>query len=105
MYQDTPGAINKIAAFLNIPIDKEILTKIVNNCTITEMRETSNFGLNHLRQGGYGNWRASFTVLMSEFFDDVCFLKLISSMLPIFIISFLAVQQINHQLQNDLQIH
>ena len=79
MYQDTPGAINKIAAFLNIPIDKEILTKIVNNCTITEMRETSNFGLNHLRQGGYGNWRASFTVLMSEFFDDVSFVELISS--------------------------
>ena len=80
MYQDTPGAINKIAAFLNIPIDKEILTKIVNNCTITEMRETSNFGLNHLRQGGYGNWRASFTVLMSEFFDDVRFLKSYLSM-------------------------
>ena len=71
MYQDTPAAIKKISEFLNIPIDHETLTKIVKNCTISEMRETSNFGLNHLRQGGYGNWRGTFTVLMSEFFDDV----------------------------------
>ena len=71
MYQDTPAAIQKIANFLNIPIDQETLKKIVKNCSITEMRETSNFGLNHLRQGGYGNWRGSFTVSLNEFFDDV----------------------------------
>jgi hypothetical protein len=35
------------------------------------MRETSNMGLNHLRQGGYGNWRGTFSVALNEFFDDV----------------------------------
>jgi hypothetical protein len=71
MYQDNAAAIQKIAAFLNIPCTPEVLSKIVKNCSIKEMRETSNFGLNHLRQGGYGNWRGTFSVALSEFFDDV----------------------------------
>ena len=32
--------------------------------------------LNHLRQGGYGNWRAMFTVQLSETFDEVYRLKM-----------------------------
>jgi Sulfotransferase domain len=61
----------RIARFLNISCTDEALQKIVKNCSINEMRETSNFGLNHLRQGGFGGWRGLFTVALSEFFDDV----------------------------------
>ena len=71
MYQDVPAAIKKISIFLNLPVEEDILEKIVKNCGISEMKASSNFGLNHLRQGGYGNWRSSFSVSLSEFFDDV----------------------------------
>ena len=71
MYNNTAESIRKIAEFLNIPLSEHSLASIVKNCTITEMRETSNMGLNHLRQGGYGNWRGTFSVALNEFFDDV----------------------------------
>jgi Sulfotransferase domain len=71
MYNNTAESIRKIAQFLNIPLSGHSLASIVKNCTITEMRETSNMGLNHLRQGGYGNWRGTFSVALNEFFDDV----------------------------------
>ena len=71
MCDDTAASIRKIAEFLDIPLSESSLASIVKNCTITEMRETSNMGLNHLRQGGYGNWRGAFFVALNEFFDDV----------------------------------
>lgn len=71
MCDDTTASIRKIAEFLNIPFSESSLASIVKNCTITEMRETSNMGLNHLRQGGYGNWRGNFSVALNEFFDNV----------------------------------
>ena len=33
--------------------------------------ERSNIGFNHIRQGGYGNWRNVFTVQQNELFDTV----------------------------------
>jgi hypothetical protein len=48
-----------------------ILEKVLKNCSIAKMRETSSIGMNHLRQGGYGGWRGVFTVDLNEFFDDV----------------------------------
>lgn len=71
MCDDTAASIRRIAEFLNIPYSESSLASIVKNCTITEMRETSNMGWNHLRQGGYGNWRGTFCVALSEHFDDV----------------------------------
>lgn len=71
MYQDNAAAVMKIANFLDLPCSGSVLDQVVKNCSISEMRESCSFGLNHLRQGGYGAWRGEFTVAMSEFFDDV----------------------------------
>lgn len=71
MYQNPLEAVAKISNFLDIPSTPAMLQKVVNNSSIAEMKQKASIGLNHLRQGGYGNWRTSFTVAMSEFFDDV----------------------------------
>ena len=72
MYQNPSKAVKTIANFLNIDVNDEIIAKVVKNSSISEMRSSSNMaGLNHFRQGGYGNWRNVFTVGMNEFFDDI----------------------------------
>ena len=72
MYQNPSKAVKTIANFLNIDVNDEIIAKVVKNSSISEMRSSSNMaGLNHFRQGGYGNWRNVFTVGMNELFDDV----------------------------------
>lgn len=71
MYQDPTKAVETIATFLGIPATPEVVARVVQNSSIAEMRQKASIGLNHLRQGGYGNWRTVFTVAMSEFFDDV----------------------------------
>jgi hypothetical protein len=50
---------------------KQVIEKVVKNSSLSEMRQTASIGMNHLRRGGYGNWRSMFTVAQSEFFDDV----------------------------------
>lgn len=78
MIDDPAAAVRKIAAFLDIPLaDEETVARVVKGSSISEMRgSSSDIGLNHLRQGGYGNWRTMFTVQMSEFFDDVYRLRM-----------------------------
>ena len=49
----------------------QVISKVVKNSSMAEMKVSASIGLNHLRQGGYGNWRGEFSVAMSEFFDDV----------------------------------
>eukprot|EP01038_Epipyxis_sp_PR26KG_P012375 gene12375-16599_t len=71
MYQNPAVAIQKIASFLNISLTPESLENVVKHSSINEMKTSASIGLNHLRKGGYGGWRTSFTVAMSEFFDDV----------------------------------
>jgi len=73
MYQNPTKAVKTIAEFLNIDVTDEVIANVVKNSSISEMRAgASNMaGLNHFRQGGYGNWRNVFTVSMNEFFDDV----------------------------------
>jgi hypothetical protein len=78
MYQDTGSAVQKITDFLGIPATADIIGSVVKNATIDEMRAKASIGLNHLRQGGYGNWRRSFTVALNEFFDDVSIFQNIS---------------------------
>lgn len=77
MYQDPPKAVRTIASFLGLPVTDELVAKVVEHSSIAEMRQTSSFGLNHLRKGGYGGWRTMFTVAMSEFFDDVSTIRII----------------------------
>lgn len=71
MYQNPANAVRTIANFLGIALTDEVLANVVKNSSIGEMKQKASIGLNHLRQGGYGNWRTMFTVSMSEFFDDV----------------------------------
>lgn len=71
MYQDSAAATKRIAEFLGMEVTPEVIQKVVANSSIDEMRAKASIGLNHLRKGGYGGWRTSFTVAMSEFFDDV----------------------------------
>lgn len=71
MFDDTESAIKKIATFLEIPLTEETLAGTLKGCSLGEMKQKSSIGLNHLRQGGYGNWRSMFSVQTSELFDDV----------------------------------
>lgn len=71
MYDNPTAAVETIAKFLGIEASADVVEKVVKNATIDEMRSKASIGLNHLRQGGYGNWRRSFTVALNEFFDDV----------------------------------
>jgi hypothetical protein len=71
MYQNSAAATQRIAEFLGMDASPEVIQKVVANSSIDEMRAKASIGLNHLRKGGYGGWRTSFTVAMSEFFDDV----------------------------------
>ena len=71
MYDNLEPVIRKIANFIDKPISDEIVTKVLKASSISEMKQKSSIGLNHLRQGGYGNWRDYFTVRMSETFDDI----------------------------------
>merc|ERR1711920_761711 len=70
MYDDLPSAVKKIAKFLNIPVDDEIVANVVKASSISEMKQNS-IGLNHIRQGGYGKWRDVLTARVNETFDDV----------------------------------
>lgn len=71
MYDDLEPVVRNIANFIDKPIDDATVAKVVKASSMSEMKQKSSIGLNHLRQGGYGNWRDSFTVRMSETFDDV----------------------------------
>ena len=82
MYQNKALAIQKIANFLELSITDDVLQNVLEASSLTEMKQSASIGLNHLRQGGYGNWRKIFTVCDSEFFDDV------SHIIMIFIIQF-----------------
>jgi hypothetical protein len=71
MYQNPRSAIVAIANFLNISVTDEVIDNVVKHSTISEMRQSSNMGHNHLRQGGYGGWRTLFSVQSNEIFDEV----------------------------------
>lgn len=73
MIRDHAGAVSKIAAFLGLPSDGDVVDRTVANSTITSMRANTkaNIGMNHLRKGGVGGWRDYFTVSQSNLFDAV----------------------------------
>ena len=59
----------------------EIVMRTVAHSTIDSMRSNkkANIGLNHLRKGGIGGWRDTFTVSQSELFDKVYARKMAES--------------------------
>ena len=71
MYQYPHKAVKQIADFLGLDATEEIIDKVVQHSAIDEMRSKASIGFNHLRKGGYGNWRNYFTVAMNETFDEV----------------------------------
>ena len=81
MIQDHEGAVRKIASFLDLDVTDEIVMRTVAHSTIDSMRSNkkANIGLNHLRKGGIGGWRDTFTVSQSELFDKVYARKMAES--------------------------
>mmetsp|Transcript_11616 Transcript_11616/g.17337 ORF Transcript_11616/g.17337 Transcript_11616/m.17337 type:complete len:315 (-) Transcript_11616:221-1165(-) len=73
MINDHRAAVIAIAHFLEISYTDELIDKVVQNSTIKSMQNNkkANIGINHLRQGGIGNWRNTFTVSQSNLFDTV----------------------------------
>ncbi|CAM9759274.1 unnamed protein product, partial [Discosporangium mesarthrocarpum] len=65
--------IAKLAAFMGIECNEEILEKVCKASSIESMKHDSKVnamvGLNHIRKGGAGGWRDVFTVRESETFD------------------------------------
>lgn len=81
LYKDTQKYVRLISDFLQISVTEEVLEKVIKNSSLNEMKVSASIGLNHLRKGGYGGWRSTFSVALSEFFDDVSTLILSSSTL------------------------
>ena len=81
MIQDHEGAVRKIASFLGLRVSDEMVMRTVAHSTIDSMRSNkkANIGLNHLRKGGIGGWRDTFTVSQSELFDKVYARKMAES--------------------------
>jgi hypothetical protein len=81
MISNHAGAVRQIASFLQLHVSEEAIQKTVANSTIASMRSNkkANIGLNHLRKGGVGGWRDTFTVAQSEWFDRVYARKMASS--------------------------
>ena len=67
------GSVAKIARFLGLPDDGDVVMKTVANSTMKSMQanKKANIGMNHLRKGGVGGWRDYFTVTQSNLFDAV----------------------------------
>ena len=81
MICDHEGAVRKIASFLGLQVSDEMVMRTVAHSTIDSMRSNkkANIGLNHLRKGGIGGWRDTFTVSQSELFDKVYARKMADS--------------------------
>jgi len=81
MIRDPRAAVVAIARFLGLlgrdgateADDAALVDKTVANSTMRSMQENAkaNIGLNHLRKGGVGGWRDTFTVSQSQLFDKV----------------------------------
>ena len=77
MVDDPAAAIVKINAFMGRPaLSDATLQRVLEQTSMTHMQKHASIGLNHLRKGGYGGWRSTFTVEQSELFDEVYELKM-----------------------------
>ena len=77
MVDDPAAAVTSINAFLGRPeLGAEALQRLLQQSSMAHMRVHACIGLNHLRKGGYGGWRATFSVEQSELFDEVYVLKM-----------------------------
>eukprot|EP00904_Undaria_pinnatifida_P003263 jgi/Undpi1/12938/HiC_scaffold_7.g02604.m1 len=75
MVADPQKNIQRIADFSGIKCTPEILAKTVAASTLSAMKKDPKAnirpGMDHLRKGGAGGWRDSFTVRQSEAFDKI----------------------------------
>mmetsp|Transcript_38396 Transcript_38396/g.123128 ORF Transcript_38396/g.123128 Transcript_38396/m.123128 type:complete len:293 (-) Transcript_38396:191-1069(-) len=69
LVRDHRAAVKRIADFLGLDATDQIIDDTVEHSTITSMQANANIGLNHLRKGGVGRWRDTFTVSQSDHFD------------------------------------
>jgi len=75
MLADPTAAITTIAQFCNLDSSPEVVAKTVAGSSISSMKSNEKANalaaFNHLRQGGSGGWRNTFTVAQNELFDAV----------------------------------
>uniref|UniRef100_A0A671WXE2 Sulfotransferase n=2 Tax=Sparus aurata TaxID=8175 RepID=A0A671WXE2_SPAAU len=83
MIMDLKDSVSRIAQFLEIPLDDEVIEKIADRCLFKNMKtNSSNFSLSPLeidrlaksefmRKGIAGDWKNQLTVAEAEYFDAV----------------------------------
>mmetsp|Transcript_21361 Transcript_21361/g.30972 ORF Transcript_21361/g.30972 Transcript_21361/m.30972 type:complete len:298 (-) Transcript_21361:80-973(-) len=75
MVDDPKSAIVKIADFIGVEATEEVINKTVENSSMKSMKANTQANalaaFNHLRKGGYGGWKDTFTVAQNEIFDQV----------------------------------
>ncbi|XP_030272271.1 sulfotransferase 2B1-like isoform X1 [Sparus aurata] len=83
MIMDLKDSVSRIAQFLEIPLDDEVIEKIADRCLFKNMKtNSSNFSLvpleiddmsksEFMRKGIAGDWKNQLTVAEAEYFDAV----------------------------------
>ncbi|XP_036937080.1 sulfotransferase 2B1-like isoform X1 [Acanthopagrus latus] len=83
MIMDLKDSVSRMAQFLEIPLDNEVIEKIADRCLFKNMKtNSSNFSLvppkitdmsksEFMRKGIAGDWKNQLTVAEAEYFDAV----------------------------------
>ncbi|CAN0059913.1 unnamed protein product, partial [Choristocarpus tenellus] len=73
MLANPSASVGKIADFVGIAYDDQLLEKVCESSSISSMKGNKKVaqvvGFSHIRKGGAGGWRDVFTVRQSEAFD------------------------------------
>lgn len=84
MYQDLPGVIAQIAAFIDLPVTPEIVAATATQTQFDTMRQNPKANMDdvivprpefphkHLRKGKVGDWRTLFSREQNDRMDAVC---------------------------------
>lgn len=79
LHDDTAGVVRQLATFLGLPINDQLLADTLRAASLKDMKLNASIGMNHLRKGGYGGWKAVFTEEMNERFDRLYARKMSAS--------------------------
>uniref|UniRef100_A0A6V1XC27 Sulfotransferase domain-containing protein n=1 Tax=Heterosigma akashiwo TaxID=2829 RepID=A0A6V1XC27_HETAK len=75
MLADPAAAVARIAEFCALDASPAAVAKTVQNSSMKKMKESAQANalaaFNHLRKGGSGGWKDSFTVATNELFDQI----------------------------------
>ena len=81
MQHDLAGAVTRIAAFIEVPIDQSLLAWVVAGSSFQAMSTNEKINFNrvpqragepsHFRKGEIGDWRNHFTAEQSERMDQL----------------------------------